>query len=245
MIVKVCGMTAADNISEVAAAGADMIGMVFWPRSPRYVAQVPSHTGLLPDAATLPAAAGGPRRVGVFVDDSVQDIITRVVNFGLDCVQLHGDEPPTMLRNLRRSIAPDIRPGIKLIKAIGIGGAEDFGKCAEYEDCADLLLFDTRCPGAGGSGRQFDWTLLDSYRGSLPFLLSGGIGPGDEERLAALRHPLLAGIDLNSRFETAPGVKDAAAVGRFISRYRRCLAAESPAQSSLLSHPSQNSQPSH
>lgn len=220
MIIKVCGMTQPANIAEVAEAGADWIGFVFYPPSPRFMSMIPSQSGLLPDRARPLCLPDGVKKAGVFVDASAQDIITRVVNFGLDIVQLHGDEPPTMLRNLRRTLEGGIRPGVKLVKAISISSAGDMARCADYEDCADLLLFDTRCPGAGGSGRQFDWSALYAYNGSLPFMLSGGIGPSDEERIAAMGHPKLAGVDLNSRFETAPGVKDAALVGKFIARLR-------------------------
>lgn len=220
MIIKVCGMTQPANIAEVAEAGADWIGFVFYPPSPRFMSMIPSQSGLLPDRARPLCLPDGVKKAGVFVDASAQDIITRVVNFGLDIVQLHGDEPPTMLRNLRRTLEGGIRPGVKLVKAISTSGDGDMAQCTDYEDCADLLLFDTRCPGAGGSGRQFDWSALYAYNGSLPFMLSGGIGPGDEERVAALPHPKLAGVDLNSRFETAPGVKDAALTGKFIARLR-------------------------
>ena len=213
MIIKVCGMKYAGNIADVAALGADMVGMVFYNKSPRCVAQPPAGAG-------RPPGTDGCRLVGVFVDASVQEIIARAAAFRLDAVQLHGSEPPVMLDNLRRTLCPDIRPELKIIKAVGIGCAADFEKCAAYEDSADCLLFDTRCAGAGGSGRHFDWKLLDRYTGRLPFILSGGIGPGDEEAVAALRHPRLCGIDLNSRFETAPGLKDVSLLRPFIGRLR-------------------------
>ena len=226
MIIKVCGMTQPANIAEVAEAGADWIGFVFYPPSPRFMSMIPSQSGLLPDRARPLCLPDGVKKAGVFVDASAQDIITRVVNFGLDIVQLHGDEPPTMLRNLRRTLEGGIRPGVKLVKAISTSGDGDMAQCTDYEDCADLLLFDTRCQGAGGSGRQFDWAALGAYGGSLPFMLSGGIGPGDEGRIASLTHPRLAGVDINSRFETAPGVKDAALVGKFIARLRKLAEAQ-------------------
>ncbi|MFS6555267.1 phosphoribosylanthranilate isomerase, partial [Parabacteroides distasonis] len=99
----------------------------------------------------------------------------------------------------------------------------DIAQYLQYEDCADLLLFDTKCAGMGGSGRHFDWSVLSRYRGTTPFLLSGGIGPGDAGRIAAFRHPMLAGIDLNSRFETAPAVKDAALLREFIEDLKKWL----------------------
>ena len=118
MIIKVCGMTQPANIAEVAEAGADWIGFVFYPPSPRFMSMIPSQSGLLPDRARPLCLPDGVKKAGVFVDASAQDIITRVVNFGLDIVQLHGDEPPTMLRNLRRTLEGGIRPGVKLFLCI-------------------------------------------------------------------------------------------------------------------------------
>lgn len=144
------------------------------------------------------------KRVGVFVDDTPQNIITHVVNYKLDLIQLHGNETPTLIKNLRSTIDPDIRPGIKFIKAISVTSAKDIERCKAYEDCADYFLFDTRCTTVGGSGKQFDWSVLDNYDGTRPFLLSGGIGPDDADRIKAISHKKLIGIDLNSRSETAP-----------------------------------------
>jgi len=232
MIVKVCGMREADNIRAVEALGADWIGMIFHPESPRFVQMVPTHAGIIPDRAGVqadaaPATAGQPRqrakRVGVFVDDMAQNIITRVVNYELDFVQLHGHESPTLIRNLRRTLcAADgqgraIAPGLGFIKAISVASRDDVRQWEQYADCVDYLLFDTRSPLPGGSGEQFDWSLLEAYDGPLPFLLSGGIGPGDAERVRQFRHPRLAGIDLNSRFETAPAVKDVELLRAFLA----------------------------
>lgn len=207
-----------DNIWDVVAAGADWIGMIFWPKSPRYVRMIPTGYGIIPDLSPLGGECPGTafRRVGVFVDDTAQNIITHVVNYHLDIIQLHGDESPTFIRNLRATLDPDIRPGIKFIKAVSIGSAEDARGYLGYEDCADYFLFDTRCACVGGSGRQFDWSILDAYDGQTPFLLSGGIGPDDGERIAGIDHPLFAGIDLNSRFETEPGMKDVEMLRKFI-----------------------------
>lgn len=211
-----------DNIRKVTQLGIDWIGMIFWPRSPRYVRMVPTGAGIIPDRG-MPdeqCVGGAVKRVGVFVDDTAQGIITRVVCYGLDIVQLHGSETPTFIRNLRATLSPDIRPGIKFIKAISVDAPEDIGKYRDYEDCVDYFLFDTRCTCVGGSGRQFDWSVLDLYDGSRPFLLSGGIGPDDAEKIKAISHPRFAGIDLNSRFETAPGIKDVEALKRIISPLR-------------------------
>lgn len=220
MIIKVCGMTQPANIVEAAEAGADWIGLVFYPRSPRYVCKETAVAGLTPCRANLPSMAAGVEMAGVFVDATPRYIAAQVARFGLDIVQLHGNEPPAMLRQLRRLLDGAAKPGIKIVKAVSISSGDDMARSANYADSADLLLFDTRCKGVGGSGRQFDWAVLDSYQGPLPFILSGGIGPGDAEGVAAISHPKLAGVDLNSRFETAPGIKDIALVRHFITRLR-------------------------
>jgi phosphoribosylanthranilate isomerase len=219
MIIKVCGMRDGENIRAVSELGVDWIGMIFWDKSPRYVTMIPTDAGIIPDRAdTTPKT--DIKRVGVFVDEMPQNIITRAVNFELDLIQLHGHETPTMIRNLRRTLDPDIRPGIQFIKAISVSCRDDIAAYKPYEDCVDYFLFDTKCPTVGGSGTQFDWSVLKAYDGSKPFLLSGGIGPDDAERVKAFHHPLCIGIDLNSRFETAPGVKDVDLLRTFIQHIK-------------------------
>lgn len=225
-------MRDAQNIREVSQLGVDMIGMIFYPKSPRYVEMQSSHAGIIPDYAkedigasdssgssseSVSTSSKSPARVGVFVDDMVQNIVTRVVNYHLDYVQLHGNEPREMCENLRLTLDPDIRPGIKLIKAISVSDASDIQKYKEYVGAVDLFLFDTKCKTVGGSGRQFDWQVLEQYDGEVPFLLSGGIGPEDASRLHAFHHPKCIGIDLNSRFEVEPGVKDVEKLKGFLN----------------------------
>lgn len=213
-------MRDAQNIREVSQLGVDMIGMIFYPKSPRYVEMQSSHAGIIPDYAKEDInikSSKSPARVGVFVDDMVQNIVTRVVNYHLDYVQLHGNEPREMCENLRLTLDPDIRPGIKIIKAISVSDASDIQKYKEYVGAVDLFLFDTKCKTVGGSGQQFDWQVLDQYNGEVPFLLSGGIGPEDASRLHAFHHPKCIGIDLNSRFEIEPGVKDVEKLKGFLN----------------------------
>ena len=232
MVIKVCGMRDAQNIREVSQLGVDMIGMIFYPKSPRYVEMQSSHAGIIPDYAkedigasdssgssseSVSTSSKSPARVGVFVDDMVQNIVTRVVNYHLDYVQLHGNEPRTMCENLRSTLDPDIRPGIKIIKAISVSDASDIQKYKEYVGAVDHFLFDTKCKTVGGSGQQFDWQVLEQYDGEVPFLLSGGIGPEDASRLHAFHHPKCIGIDLNSRFEIEPGVKDVEKLKGFLN----------------------------
>lgn len=212
-------MRDADNIREISALGVDMIGLIFYPPSPRYVQQFSSGAGIIPDYA--PDMGKTPLRVGVFVDDMPQNIVTRVYNYKLDYIQLHGNEPRETLENLRATIDPDIKPNIKIIKAISVSSAEDINKYKEYVGAADLFLFDTKCKTVGGSGEQFDWQVLQAYDGDVPFLLSGGIGPDDAERVRNFRHPKCIGIDLNSKFEIEPALKDVEKLKQFLVKVKR------------------------
>ena len=160
MIVKVCGLRDPDNIRAVERLPVDLCGFIFYPRSPRCV----------PDDEFHAAAVRSCRRpaVGVFVDASPAEMLRTAERFGLGWLQLHGDESPEACGELRQR-------GFRIIKAIRVASAGDLAAARAYEDCADYLLFDTRCDGYGGSGRRFDWSVLDAYAGRVPFLLSGGI----------------------------------------------------------------------
>ena len=212
-------MRDADNIRDISALGVDMIGLIFYPPSPRYVQQFSSGAGIIPDYA--PDMGKTPLRVGVFVDNMPQNIVTRVYNYKLDYIQLHGNEPRETLENLRATIDPDINPNIKIIKAISVSSAEDIKKYKEYVGAADLFLFDTKCKTVGGSGEQFDWQVLQAYDGDVPFLLSGGIGPDDAERIKNFHHPKCIGIDLNSKFEIEPALKDVEKLKQFLVKVKK------------------------
>lgn len=212
-------MRDADNIRDISALGVDMIGLIFYPPSPRYVQQFSSGAGIIPDYA--PDMGKTPLRVGVFVDDMPQNIVTRVYNYKLDYIQLHGNEPRETLENLRATIDPDINPNIKIIKVISVSSAEDIKKYKEYVGAADLFLFDTKCKTVGGSGEQFDWQVLQAYDGDVPFLLSGGIGPDDAERIKNFHHPKCIGIDLNSKFEIEPALKDVEKLKQFLVKVKK------------------------
>lgn len=247
MKVKVCGMRDADNIRAVSQLGVDMIGFIFYPKSPRYVQMLSSMAGIIPDyseerfknlrpqeekSETLEGRmtttetsdatpTKQPARVGVFVDDMPQNIVTRVYNYHLDYIQLHGNEPRETIENLRATLDPDIQPGIKIIKAISVSSAEDIQKYKEYVGAVDLFLFDTKCKTVGGSGEQFDWQVLEHYDGETPFLLSGGIGPEDVNRVKAFHHPKCIGIDLNSKFEIEPALKDVEKLKEFLKEIKK------------------------
>ena len=196
-----------DNIRNVAKTGVTWMGMIFWPKSSRYVS----------DLSAADAIPEGITRVGVFVNQPNEEIVRIANRCRLDIIQLHGSESVADIMALRKMLSEDT----KVMKAISMENVEDIKKATDYESdasspIADLLLFDTKCKTVGGSGKQFDWSVLDGYNGNLPFLLSGGIGPDDAERLAYFHHPKMIGIDLNSRFETAPGIKAAATLASFI-----------------------------
>lgn len=132
-------------------------------------------------------------------------------------MQLHGEESPVMIQNLKATVVPDIRKELKVIKAISIANKDDLQKCQQYEGLVDMFLFDTKCASVGGSGKKFDWQMLQAYKGNTPFLLSGGISPDDAESIKEFHHPMFAGVDLNSKFEIEPGFKDVEKVKTFIS----------------------------
>lgn len=201
MIIKVCGMREAENIREVEALGIDLMGFIFWEKSSRYISKRPAY---------LPTKC---KRVGVFVDEDIESVKRIADDYALDYIQLHGHESSDYCAQLQ---------GLHLIKAISVSSRNDIATYKTYEGLVEYFLFDTKCPSVGGSGQQFDWSVLSAYDGSTTFLLSGGIGPDDAERLRALRvldgFPVerCAGIDLNSRFELAPGLKDVIKLQAFI-----------------------------
>lgn len=223
MIVKVCGMRDAENIRAVEQLGVDWIGFIFWPDSPRYVKQINSRAGIIPDYSSLKDSNDDMqshrkvKRVGVFVDDMPQNIVTRVYNYNLDMVQLNGNESAVMIDNLRRTLDPDIKKGVKIIKTLKINDLDDVKKAKDYVGNVDYFLFDTTTPQEVGYDKQCDWSLLASYDCDVPFLIGGAIGPSDVEQIKAFHHPMFAGIDLNSRFETSPAVKDIEKLKSFLA----------------------------
>lgn len=199
-LVKVCGMREAENIREVEALGIDLMGFIFWPKSSRYVSERPAY---------LPTNC---KRVGVFVDEDIETVKRIADDYALDYIQLHGHESPEYCAQLR---------GFKLIKAFNIATTEDFKQTEPYTGIVDYFLFDTKGKSVGGNGEKFDWSVLSAYDDNTPFLLSGGIGPDDAEVLTSHSSPLTSkkcvGIDLNSRFEIAPGLKDINKLKEFLN----------------------------
>ncbi|MDR1780586.1 MAG: phosphoribosylanthranilate isomerase [Tannerella sp.] len=203
MIIKVCGMRDADNIRSVERLAIDRMGFIFYPRSQRYVGNT--------DIEAISSCR--KNKVGVFVNASTDEMLSVAQRYRLDSVQLHGDETPAVCRELTAQ-------GYTVIKAFSIATADDLKRTADYETAAAYFLFDTKCEGYGGSGRRFDWSVLANYQGDTPFLLSGGITPDTADDILQFSHPQFAGIDLNSGFETAPGVKNLDALAEFTKKIR-------------------------
>lgn len=205
-------MRDAENIQQVIALGVNMIGLIFWPKSPRYVQSFSTNAGIIPDLknpAIKDISNPDASYVGVFVDEMPQNVVTHAYNYKLDYIQLHGNESPIYIDNLRKTLVPDILPNVKIIKALSINEKSDVLKWKTYEGHVDMFLFDTKSTQTvGGTGKHFDWSLINMYDGNIPFLLSGGIGPDDAEAVKSFKHPMCVGIDLNSRFEKEPGMKD-------------------------------------
>ena len=206
MIIKVCGMRDVDNIRQAGMAGMDWMGMIFWQKSARYVDN--------PDTAK--AIPEGVKKVGVFVNELPENIVEKADKYSLDIIQLHGSEEVDTIRELRLRLHDKV-----FVKAISVSQTEDIRLAEMYDKEVDYLLFDTKCKSVGGSGRQFEWSILQNYKGDTPFLLSGGIGPDDAENVKAFKHPMMAGIDLNSKFELSPGLKDVEKLSAFIAETRK------------------------
>lgn len=204
-MVKICGLRHAQNLLEISQLpGPDWVGFIFYGRSPR-CAEPMLDAGF---AQKFPL-----RKAGVFVNESPDVMVEKATQFGLDALQLHGSESPEICLEMRRRL-----PGLEIWKAFSVGENFDFQQVAVFGDCCDKFLFDAKGPAPGGNGTTFDWRLLENYRSETPFWLSGGIGPEHAEILKNYQHPHLAGLDLNSRFELEPGLKNVAALRDFLTK---------------------------
>jgi phosphoribosylanthranilate isomerase len=207
--VKVCGLTAEDQVEAAAEAGAAYIGLNFFPRSPRAVA-----VSLARDLAL--AAPVGVAKVGLFVDATDAEIAAVLDAVPLDMVQLHGREAPGRVAEVRA------RWGLPVMKAIGIAGPDDLVRAQSYDGVADQLLLDAKAPAGavlpGGNGVAFDWRLLSGLFWGVPWMLAGGLGSanvGEAVRVSGARQ-----VDVSSGVESAPGVKDAAMIRAFLAAAR-------------------------
>ncbi len=202
MIVKVCGMREKENIQEVCRLPVDYIGFIFYPLSPRYAGQT-----------QIPDTAPDIKRTGVFVNAAEKDILHTAQTYRLSAIQLHGNESPEICTRLKSE-------GYTLIKAFSIAETGDLHFLNKYEGCTDYFLFDTKSNHYGGSGKQFDWSILKDYTGKTPFLLSGGIKPESLSSLKSFSHPQWIGIDINSGFEVKPGEKNISLLKDFIYKLK-------------------------
>lgn len=193
-------MRDSENIRAIEQTKADLMGFIFHPKSPRFVASL------------LEYMPKKQKRVGVFVNASLEQILAKAQKFSLEYIQLHGDEPPAFCSELKNR-------GLKVIRAQRIANADDIIRAESY-NMADLMIFDTKTELYGGSGKKFNWQLLENYKGCVPFLLSGGIRSDTFEEIKAFFHPQFAGIDLNSGFEISPALKDVGKLNNFIEKIK-------------------------
>jgi phosphoribosylanthranilate isomerase len=203
MKIKVCGIT--NQTAIIDSLGIDYIGHIFWEPSKRYVS--PEQIALQPI---------NNKRVGVFVDDSIETVIKVAKKLSLKGVQLHANEDAKYIQQLKVEL-----PDTLIIKAVAIATTDDLFHLDRFDRWVDLFIFDTKGKLPGGNGTQFDWNILSNYKGTTPFLLSGGIGPGDINAIRnfkkQLNHPQFIGVDLNSKFEDSPGVKNVEKLTNFVT----------------------------
>ena len=229
--LKICGMLHPENIREVAALQPDYLGFIFFKGSKRYAGAV------LPEV--LEALPENIKRTGVFVNETLETVLSLVHKYQLNALQLHGAESPEYCRELKVGLASmgvsaptelhanstavktettGATGKVQLIKAFGVNEDFDFSRLNAYAGIVDFFLFDTQTPDHGGSGKQFDWQLLDKYTLNLPYFLSGGIGVESAEMLNSIVDHRLFAIDVNSKFEIEPGLKDLEKLKTFKSK---------------------------
>lgn len=208
--LKICGMREPENIGQISSLHPDYLGLIFYEASPRNVQE------------GIGALDPEIRRTGVFVNASKEFILDKVEDYGLSAIQLHGEETPEFCRDLKQHYSANGKD-LQLIKVFSIKETFDFERLKAYEAAADFFLFDTKGREKGGNGIRFNWEVLKKYPSTVPFFLSGGIGPEEVTDIQELyRHfekknnrKIFYGIDVNSKFERAPGVKDAAKLKTF------------------------------
>lgn len=205
--IKVCGMREKQNIHELIECSPDFIGFIFYTASQRYVGKkVPKEIlSLLPSNI---------KKVGVFVNEDLTKLCGIVEENKLDYVRLHGTESPGYCRKVQEK-------GIKVIKVFSVDDDFTFTQQKMYRECADYFLFDTGTKNYGGSGEKFSWSIFRNNKVTKPFFLSGGIDLKDAEEIKSLDIPNLFAVDINSKFEIKPGLKNIKKVCEFISQIRK------------------------
>ena len=212
MRIKVCGMTNADQVLQLDEMGVEFAGFIFYPKSPRYVYK------FMPRPEIKKIKGKGINKVGVFVNATVEEVLEAVDDCGLYLVQLHGDETPKYCEKIANYVT--------VVKAFRLREDDNvLWKVKDYQDIADMFLFDTEGAGYGGTGRKFDWNMLKGLNIGKPFFLSGGIESDDTDKLKEfMKDPVakdLFSIDVNSKFETSPGVKDMEKLRGFIKSVKQ------------------------
>ena len=196
-----------DNIREVTSLHPDFMGFIFYPNSPRFAGQL--------DAVSLTSLPTSIKKTGVFVNENLENILTYIHKYKLDAVQLHGADNKKLCLKIKEEAK------VMVIKAFAVMASYNLKVTKESEDFADLFLFDTKTDLYGGSGQKFNWNILHDYHGEKDFLLSGGISPDDVKAIRKIEHPKMIGVDLNSRFEIKPGLKNVALLSQFIEELKR------------------------
>lgn len=205
MKIKVCGMRDPQNIEDLARLNIDLMGFIFYPKSSRYVDNIKADI-----LNNIPKHIG---RVGVFVNETVETIETAALQYNLTHIQLHGQESPEICLTLKNK-------GFTIIKAFNVETKEDFDLTFVYQTSCHYFLFDTKTSKHGGSGVKFDWNILNDYKGTTPFFLSGGISENDVLEIKKLNHRQLFALDLNSKFEISPALKDIEKLNMFIQNIK-------------------------
>jgi len=201
MLIKVCGLREWSNMLQVDALHPDLMGIIYHHESPRFVKE-----NVIPKTTTP--------KVGVFVDSSIHHIIHQAGTYDFSYIQLHGVLDLTIARELHRK-------GFKVIKAFSIGQKIENSFMQKFVPYCTYFLLDTKGDKPGGTGIKFNWQILENYQLETPFLLSGGIGPEDVELIKSIHHPAFEGVDINSRFETSPGVKNIELIKMFINEIKK------------------------
>ncbi len=195
------------NIDEIAALKPDYMGFIFYPKSPRYIGEGYS-------AENINHLSTAIKKTGVFVNASEQEIYNAVSHFELNAVQLHGNESFELCLLVKQM-------GVEVIKAFQVDENFDFSELKPYTEVCDYYLFDTKTKAFGGSGHKFDWSILKNYDNNKPIFLSGGITQDDVKDIMALQDIHVHAVDINSRFETAPAIKDVVKVAKFIQEIKK------------------------
>ncbi|MCC5932547.1 MAG: phosphoribosylanthranilate isomerase [Cyclobacteriaceae bacterium] len=206
MKIKVCGMKDPQNIAEIADLNPDYMGFIFFEKSPRYAETL--------NPEVMKSINPNIKKAGVFVNMETEQILHTAKKFHLDALQLHGNEKPELCRKLKDH-------GFEIIKAFQVDDKFDFDTTRSYAGVSDYFLFDTKSTGWGGSGVKFDHEILNRYDFYKPYFISGGIELKDIPVILSGDFPLPATIDINSRFELSPGMKDVALVARAIENVKQ------------------------